>query len=282
MKFIAYIQLLRVSQWLKNLMLLFPPFLGGIFQPSLIRKGIVPFVSFCAASSATYILNDICDARNDASHETKKRRPIPSGAVSRSKAAALCIVLAAAGILLSLRGGAHFFAFVLVYLGISVLYSVKLKEYPIIDIFCIAAGFLLRLQAGGEAFGVPVSEWLFLTVFLLAIFLSTGKRLNEKQTLGSEAGNHRKSLVRYPDGFLDGVMYMTGGAVLVTYTIYVIDHHVLLYTVPICVFGLLRYIFRVKSGYGGDPTDSLLKDGPLFVVGFLWTVMVGWGIYGRW
>lgn len=282
MKIVAYFKLLRPIQWLKNLMLLFPPFLGGtILQPGLLHKGVLPVVSFCAASSSTYILNDICDAKNDANHETKKRRPIPSGVVSRSGATVLGILLAAGSIALSLRVSTLFAVFVLAYLGISSLYSIKLKEYPVIDIFCISTGFLLRLQAGGAAFHIDISAWLFLNVFLLAIFLSTGKRLCEKQILGSEAGNHRKSLLHYPDGFLDGVMYMTGGAVLVTYTIYVIDHHVLIYSVPLCVFGLLRYIFRVKSGYGGDPTDSLLRDGPLFAVGFLWAVMVGWGIYGR-
>ncbi|MDD2337050.1 MAG: decaprenyl-phosphate phosphoribosyltransferase, partial [Geobacteraceae bacterium] len=130
------------------------------------------------------------------------------------------------------------------------------------------------------AFGVEISAWRFLSVFLRAIFLSTGKRLYEKNALGESAGHHRKSLESYPPGFLDGTMYMTGGAVLVTYTLYVIEHHVLIYTVPLCCFGLLRYIMRVKSGLGGDPTESLIRDVPLFVVGLLWTLMVGWGIYG--
>jgi decaprenyl-phosphate phosphoribosyltransferase len=118
-----------------------------------------------------------------------------------------------------------------------------------------------------------------LSVFLLAIFLSTGKRLYEKNALGENAANHRKALESYPPGFLDGTMYMTGGAVLVTYTLYVIEHQVLIYTVPLCCFGLLRYILRVKSGLGGDPTESLVRDVPLLVVGVLWVLMVGWGIY---
>lgn len=277
----SYLALLRPTQWLKNLMLLFPPFLGGaILQDGMIGKGVIPIFSFCLASSSVYIFNDILDSANDASHPTKKGRPIPSGAISKGNAAVASLVLCVAALALSSPASSPFFLLLIVYLAISAVYSIKLKELPIVDIFCISAGFLIRLQAGGEAFGIAISEWLFLSVFLLAIFLSTGKRLFEKQTLGKEAGNHRKSLQLYPDGFLEGVMYMTGGAVLVTYTMYVIAHHVLIYTVPLCAFGLLRYIFRVKSGYGGDPTDSLLKDGPLFTVGFLWAVMVGWGIYG--
>src|SRR6266567_7661332 len=278
MNIIAYLKLLRPTQWLKNLMLLFPPFLGGtILTNGMNQKGITPIFSFCLASSSVYIFNDVMDFANDASHPTKKGRPIPSGAISKGSAGVASLVLCAAALVLSYQVSSSFFLLLIAYLAISAVYSIKLKELPIVDIFCISAGFLLRLQAGGEAFGIAISEWLFLSVFRLAVFLSTGKRLCEKQTLGMEAGNHRKSLQRYPDGFLEGVMYMTGSAVLVTYTMYVIAHHVLIYTVPLCAFGLLRYIFRVKSGLGGDPTDSLLKDGPLFTVGFLWAVMVGWG-----
>lgn len=280
MNITPYIKLLRPRQWLKNLMLLFPPFLGGtILQAGLAAKTVVPMVAFCLASSSTYIINDILDAKNDAHHQTKRNRPIPSGAISKSAALTLAAFILITSIALGYAVSKAFLFFVLLYLSVSISYSIKLKEFPIVDLFCIAAGFLFRLEAGGEAFGVEISEWLFLSVFLLAIFLSTGKRLSEKNALGLDAGNHRKSLLHYPDSFLEGTMYITGAAVLVTYTMYVIAHHVLIYTVPLCAFGLLRYIFRVKSGYGGDPTDSLLKDGPLFTVGFLWTIMVGWGIY---
>jgi hypothetical protein len=118
-----------------------------------------------------------------------------------------------------------------------------------------------------------------LTVFLLALFLSTGKRLSESLTLGTDAGEHRASLACYPFGFLWGALYMTGAAVLVTYVMYVLHKPKLIYSVPLCLFGLLRYILRVSSGKGGDPTESLLKDWMLFVVGLLWVVMVFWSIY---
>jgi decaprenyl-phosphate phosphoribosyltransferase len=276
-----FIQLLRPTQWLKNLMLFFPPFLGGeLLKPGILSAGTVPLISFCLASSSAYALNDILDREHDRNHPVKKHRPLPSGALSVFNASVLYAGLLSGAILLAWRTSGVFLFIVLAYLLISILYSLVLKSLPLLDIFCISAGFLLRLQAGGEAFDVPISEWLFLSVFLLSIFLGTGKRLGEKNTLGEDAGNHRKSLDSYPPGFLDGVMYMTGGAVLVTYTLYVIEHNVLIYTVPLCCFGLLRYILRVTSGVGGDPTESLLKDLPLFAVGLAWVVMVGWGIYG--
>jgi decaprenyl-phosphate phosphoribosyltransferase len=278
----AYIRLLRPAQWLKNFMLFFPPFLGGLMmQPGLIQKGILPFISFCAVSSSTYIFNDILDARNDAQHPVKKFRPIPSGAIAKNSALILGFILACTGITLAFLCSTTFLLLLLIYLAIVTAYSFKFKDIPIVDIFCISAGFLLRLQAGGEVFGVQISDWLFLTVFLLAIFLSTGKRLGERTMLGKGAGSHRKSLLGYPDGFLDGIMYMTGAAVLVTYTMYVISRHTLIYTVPLCLFGLLRYVFLVKSGKSGDPTESLYKDKTLFLVGFFWAFMVGWSLYGR-
>ncbi|GFO57950.1 decaprenyl-phosphate phosphoribosyltransferase [Geomonas silvestris] len=276
----SYLSLLRPNQWLKNLMLLFPPFLGGqLLNPGVLRAGIVPIASFCLASSSTYILNDIMDRQHDALHPRKKYRPLAAGKVPLSAAFVLAAVLCAAGLWLASRVSGTFFLILVAYLAISVSYSLKLKQLPLVDLFCIASGFLLRLEAGGEAFRIVISDWLFLSVFLLAVFLATGKRLGEKQSLGEEAGGHRKSLLSYPDGFLPGAMYMTGGAVLVTYTQYVIVRHTMIYTVPLCCFGLMRFIMRVQSGQGGDPTESLLKDVPLFIVGLLWAVMVGWGLY---
>jgi 4-hydroxybenzoate polyprenyltransferase len=277
-----FVKLLRPTQWLKNLMLFFPSFLGGeILHPGLCARGILPFIAFCCASSSAYVLNDIFDRHRDKSHTTKKHRPIPSGLVSLPAAIVMQGVLLITALLLAWNVSATFTYILTAYLLITVSYSLKLKELTIVDLFCVSAGFLLRLQAGGEAFNIVISGWLFLSVFLLSLFLSTGKRLCEKNALGDKAGSHRVTLLFYPPGFLDGIMYMTGGAVLVTYTLYVIEHHVLIYTVPLCCFGLMRYILRVKSGLGGDPTESLIKDGPLFVVGVLWTIMVGWGIYGR-
>lgn len=282
MDIISYIRLLRLPQWLKNVMLFFPPVLGGvILHPGMFEKGIQPFISFCMASSSMYILNDILDRHHDMHHPVKRNRPIPSGKVPLFSAILICFIFFICALLLAARISLLFILILGAYLAISVFYTIILKSIAVIDLFCISAGFLLRLQAGGVAFGIDISDWLFLTVFLLAVFLSTGKRLSEKITLGANAGNHRKALLTYPPGFLEGTMYLTGSAVLVTYTMYVIKRPILVYTVPLCTFGLLRYILRVKSGLSGDPTESLLRDFPLLAVGILWTGLVGWSIYGR-
>ena len=280
---ISYLRLMRPVQWLKNLMLFFPPFLAGSLQQHLTLHSIIPFAAFCAAASASYIFNDIGDISNDQAHPDKKCRPLASGRIRPHSAALLCGILLMLALLGAALTSTKFLYLLGTYLFVSFAYSLFLKNYPVIDIFCIASGFLLRLLAGGEAYAVIVSEWLFLCVFLLAIFLSTGKRLAEKCLLRDEARSHREVLTAYPEGVLDGFLYMSGSAVLVAYAMYVINRHslLLLYTVPLCAFGLFRYILRVKSGKGGDPTESLTRDLPLLLIGLAWTVMMALGVYLR-
>lgn len=276
----SYIKLIRPHQWLKNLMLLFPPFLGGgILHAGVPGKAMVSVAAFCLASSSSYIINDILDAERDALHPTKKHRPVASGKISRRHAFVGAACLLAGGLVLALTVSPGFTTILVAYLVVSFSYSMLLKDLALVDLFCISAGFLLRLQAGGIVFGTIISDWLFLSVFLLSLFLSTGKRLWEKSTLGNSAGSHRKSLITYPDGFLDGTLYMTGASALLTYTMYSLPRYPLVYTVPLCTFGLLRYIFRVKSGLSGDPTESLLRDLPLAITGLIWVFLVGWSIY---
>lgn len=277
---IPYLTVLRPTQWLKNLILFFPPLLAGHLQkPSLITEGVLPFCSFCLVSSAGYIVNDLLDRKRDQHHPHKKKRPLASGAVGVGVAVLYVAVLLLAGLLLALSAAPPFVLFLVLYAVVSLLYSLVLKNIPVLDLFGVSAGFLIRLEAGGALFCVPISPWLFVTVLLLSLFLSAGKRLSESNSLGDGAGEHRTSLARYPSGFLAGSLYMTGGAVLVTYAMYALHKPRLFYTVPLCLFGLLRYMLRVSSGKSGDPTESLLKDRLLFVVGLLWVVMVYWSIY---
>ncbi|QWV95061.1 decaprenyl-phosphate phosphoribosyltransferase [Geomonas oryzisoli] len=276
----GYLKLMRPHQWLKNLMIFFPALLSGvIIQPGVAQRGVLPMLAFCLGSSATYVINDLLDAPKDRNHPRKSRRPIASGTVGTRPALFLALLLAVCSIGTALLVPGIFPLLLVSYLAISACYSLKLKDVAIVDIFCIAAGFVLRLEAGGDALGVAISEWLFLSVFLLSVFLSTGKRLCEQRGLGEGAGSHRKSLEGYPPGFLDIAMAMTGAAVLVTYTMYSLSKPHLIYTVPLCTFGLFRYALRVKAGGGGDPTDALLKDFPLFATGLLWLIMVASGIY---
>lgn len=276
----AIVEILRPRQWLKNLMVFFPPFLSGaIMNPTVLVTGIIPFAAFCSASSATYVLNDILDCDSDAMHPVKRSRPLPAREITRSTALALATALLAVALVMAWMVSSTFLCYLLLYLGLSTAYSLRLKHVPIFDVFCIASGFVLRLYGGGAAFNVLISQWLFLTVFLLAIFLSIGKRYSEQQSLGELAGDHRRPLDEYPAGFLDAAMNLSGAAVLVTYSLYVISRPFLVYTVPLCLFGLFRYLMMVKAGGQGDPTEALTKDMPLLLIGTAWAVMVGLSVY---
>ena len=280
MNILSMIKVIRPKQWIKNLMVFFPPFFGGVLvSPDIVSKGFVPFLAFCCASSTAYIFNDLRDRNHDALHPRKKMRPIAAGDITIGTAKIQLFILLTAALLLGWSVSPLFLLFVVIYLAISFAYSVALKNLPIFDVFCISFGFVLRLYGGGEAFGVFVSDWLFLSVFLLAVFLSVGKRYSEQRLLGDSAGEHRSTLGLYPEGFLESAMYLTGSAVLVTYAMYAIAIPLMVYTVPLCVFGLLRYLMHIKAGGEGDPAETLLKDPTLFVVGILWVVMVGVSVY---
>ncbi len=280
MNILSMIKIIRPKQWIKNLMVFFPPFFGGILvSPDMVSKGFIPFLAFCCASSTSYIFNDLRDRKHDALHPRKKMRPIAAGDITIGTARIQLFILLTAALLLGWSVSPLFLLFVVIYLAISFAYSVALKNLPIFDVFCISFGFVLRLYGGGEAFGVFISDWLFLSVFLLAVFLSVGKRYSEQRLLGDSAGEHRSTLGVYPEGFLESAMYLTGSAVLVTYAMYAIAIPLMVYTVPLCVFGLLRYLMHIKAGGEGDPAETLLKDPTLFVVGILWVVMVGFSVY---
>lgn len=269
-------QLLRPKQWLKNLTLLFPPLFGGEFFDGQVLYGlIVPIVVFCLASSANYAFNDVLDADKDAQHPAKRSRPIPAGKIGKPVALLLSgflFILAFGGaIAVSWRFTAILIAYILLMGG----YSLWFKHIVLFDIFVISAGFLLRLEAGGMVANVAISSWLFLSVFFLAVFLSTGKRFSEKLLLSDEsASSHRKTLALYPDTYLEGLMLMTGTAAMLTYALYTVGHGHLLYTVPLCCLGLFRYLFWIKTGHSGDPTEALLQDSFLTGISIIWLLAV--------
>lgn len=280
MNLMKLLRLMRPHQWLKNLMIFFPPLLSGLSWSSVALKGVAtPFLAFSFASSAAYVINDLIDCKKDKLHPVKCRRPLPSGEIGQGAAIALALVLLVVSVLLANNISTRFLFFLLSYFSVAFIYSLWLKNWPLLDIFCISFGFVFRLYAGGEAFKVDISDWLFLSVFMLAVFLSIGKRYSELQSLGDYAIEHRPVLRSYPEGFLEGSLYMSGAAVIVVYAIYAISRPLLVYTVPFCMFGLLRFILRVKSGKSGDPTEALVKDVPLCAVSAAWLILVIWCIY---
>lgn len=271
-----YITLLRPRHWLKSLFLFAAPFFGGrLFSEGTLLKAVPVFMAFSLSASAAYIFNDIRDCENDRLHPDKEERPLPSGRISKRNAFIFALSLAAVSMFLSYKIAPAFFYYVLSYLFIQASYSVKLKNIPVVDIFCIASGFIIRVLAGGAAFNVEVSQWLLLTMFMISLVLATGKRFGEINRLDDKAVNHRKSLSYYSSATLNEILLISSSASLIAYSLYTVEQfHRLVYTVPIVTFGLFRYIMLAKQGMG-DPTDAMTKDRWLALTVAVWLLLVG-------
>ncbi len=268
---ISVIKLLRPQHWLKNILLFFPPFFAGIlFNPSTTQVFFHSFLSFSLAASCGYIINDIVDKEADQCHSIKKNRAIATGAISITFAIIVASLLYIFALLVASAVSRRFEWYIIVYLFVSLSYTFYLKDHILYDIFLVSLGFLIRVLAGGEAFRVTVTNWLFLTVFSVSLMLATGKRLGELISLGDGSQKHRLSLVNYSTSFLEGILWFSAALSLITYALYSLEHSKgMFYTVPLAAFGLLRYIYVVKQGKG-DPTEVLLADRHIMVTGILW------------
>ncbi|NMM11407.1 MAG: decaprenyl-phosphate phosphoribosyltransferase [Polaromonas sp.] len=271
---IRLIQLMRPHQWLKNAFV----FAGLVFSQSLhdgplVLRVFYTFAAFCCFSSMVYILNDWYDRDSDALHPTKRNRPLASGAVSAPAALILAGLLLVAGVLLA-ANNAILLGLLGAYALINVAYSWRLKQVPVVDVSIIAAGFMLRLLAGTLAVGIPPSRWLLLTGIFLTLFLGFCKR--KAESFQDEA-SQRAVLAHYPAALLDTFIAVTMTATLTTYSLFATTPEAqlqhgerLLYTVPVVIFGMLRYTYQVHSGRGEDVARDLVRDPWILAAGALW------------
>jgi decaprenyl-phosphate phosphoribosyltransferase len=273
----AVIRLIRPHQWLKNGFV----FAGLLFSQGwsdaqLVQRVLLAFAAFCCLSSAAYIVNDWRDRDSDALHPEKKHRPLASGTVGVGFALALAAALATAGVGLA-AANPILLSLLLVYAGLNLAYSWRLKRVPVVDVAIIASGFMLRLLAGTVAVGVPPSRWLLLTGIFLALFLGFSKRRAESF---QNESSQRTVLTHYPPALLDAFMVVTMTATLITYSLFATSPEAhaqhgerLVYTVPIVIFGILRYALQVHKRRGEDVARDLLRDPWIVVAGVLWLAL---------
>lgn len=277
------IYILRPDHWIKNLLVLAPPFFGGVLftNSGMFLKMFLAFIAFSLASSTAYIVNDISDIKSDRLHPKKKLRPLTSGRISVTTASVLAIVTLALSLSASFKIGTYFLILTISYLALSLSYSFYLQKIEIIDVFCIAIGFVLRIEAGGVASAIEVSNWLLLTTFLLSLLLAFGKRRHELIMHNESENSFREVLSRYNTKFLDTTLSIFATTAIVTYAIYTVDieSRKLLFTVPFAIYGVLRYMYLVQTDTRGDPTESLLKDRPLFLCVLTWFLITAAVIY---
>lgn len=279
----------RPQQWLKNFFVFAPLiFSQNVLHWSLVLRSLLAFVAFCLISGAVYIFNDIRDLEEDKQHPLKSQRPLASGRLKISQAVAAGLILAAASFVLAVSLNLNFLATVLVYFVLQVAYSLRLKHVVILDVFIIAAGFLLRVVAGGFAVGVELSPWLLICTLLLALFLAMSKRRHELVLMQGNASAHRPILKEYSPHLLDQMISVVTASIVVAYCLYTISEDTvakfdttnLIFTVPFVIYGIFRYLYLVhQKAEGGTPEVLILKDKPLLVDLFLWILTAGLILY---
>ena len=275
----ALIALMRPRQWVKNGFVLAPlMFTGAFLQREPLLSALFAVLVFCVASSASYVLNDLHDIERDRRHPTKSRtRPLAAGTVSVRAAWMLLITLYAA-LAAAAFVAPKVLAVIAAYLLLNVAYTRFLKHQPVIDIFTIAIGFVLRVLAGATALMVPVSGWMFITTLCLALYLAAMKRRQEMRHSGIES---REVLEMYSQSLINRYAEMSATGALVFYSMFVMSAKPqLVITVPLVLFGLFRYWYVVEElEVGESPTDALLEDWPLLLTVLAWVAACCWALW---
>jgi 4-hydroxybenzoate polyprenyltransferase len=282
---------MRPQQWTKNVLLL--PAL--VFSENLLRwqetsRVALAVAIFCLLSSGVYLLNDLLDLENDRAHPTKRHRPLASGALPVGIGIAACAALSLGSLAAACLLSGAFGRVATIYFFLQVAYSVRLKHVVILDVFCVAAGFVLRTIAGGEVIGVEISTWLLLCATLLSLFLVLGKRRHEIVLLEDGATAHRKILGEYGLDLLDQMISIVTAATVMSYALYTISPETtakfqttnLKFTIPFALYGIFRYLYLIhQRRLGGSPEKALLNDPASLVNLFLYGVAVVVILYAR-
>lgn len=270
------IKLVRPKQWIKNSFVFAPLIFAGEFlHPDSVYSTLLAAFLFCIAASAVYIVNDLKDIEKDRIHpEKSKKRPLASGQVSPQSAIILLILLYI--VLISFWAVVPSVIYVIfIYLALNWAYTFKLKHEPVIEIFIVAFGFVLRVYAGAMALTVPVSHWMFITTLSISLYLASIKRRQELSQSGSQS---RGVLAYYSVTLIDRFAEMSAVTAVVFYSLYVMEvQPKLVVTVPLVIFGLFRYWYIVETLKGGEsPTDVIIQDKQILLTVLLWVGCCIW------
>ena len=272
----ALLSLIRPRQWVKNVFVLAPLlFTGQFVYAQSVLSILVATILFCLVSSAIYIINDWRDVERDRLHPTKcHKRPLAAGTVTLTQAGQLLAAITGLLLILMPFCAAMYpkvVVVVAIYFLLNLAYCFCLKNIPVIDIFIIASGFVLRMIAGAMALTVHVSSWMFVTTLCLALYLATVKRRQELLNNGTEA---RESLRGYTAPLLERYAQMGATGALVFYGLFTLSSHPeLIITIPLVIFGMFRYWWIVEQGGGESPTDALLSDWALLATCVAWALL---------
>ena len=277
---------MRPKQWTKNLLVIAAPLAAGdLGEPGVLGPTVLAFVSFCAVSSATYLVNDCADVEADRLHPRKRLRPIAAGQIPVRAALVIAAVLVLVSLGIAAATGWELVVLVVAYVAVMLGYSLWLKHEPVIDLALVSAGFLMRAVAGGLAAALPISDWFLLVAGFGSLFMVAGKRYSELHTLGSEAGT-RRSLVRYTASYLRFVWSIAAAVTITAYALWAFENAapsgVPWHTISILPFvvGLLRYAVDIDAGDAAEPEDIVWGDRLLQGIGVVWVLVLTLGVLG--
>ena len=280
----------RPRQWAKNVLVFAAPGAAHVLGHAgdLLTTTVV-FVVFCMVSSGTYYWNDILDIDLDRLHPTKRFRPVAAGTIGLGVARIVGTALILGGVAVALAVRWQVAAVAGGYVVLTLSYSTIWKHVAVIDLVAVAAGFVLRAIAGAVGVDVPMSTWFLLCTSFGSLFIVTGKRYAELRERGEEAAQSRATLEAYSSGYLRIVLSVSVAATLVAYCIWAFDaaevnqtrwHFYELSIIPM-LCALLRYTLILEQGQGSAPEDIFAADRTLQVLGLLWIVVFGLGVYVR-
>ncbi len=287
-----FVKLARPGHWIKNVVVLLPILFG--MRTSYADSWVKIFWAagaFCLVSSFGYIINDICDRNSDRNHPRKKNRPLAAGRVSVSAAVIEAIVFLSAGLVAAYLLSALLLWVIAGYAVLGIYYTFVLKHHALVDVICIAMGFVLRAVAGAVAIGVVISPWLFICMFTICLFMGFCKRYSEVVTIGdvSEAEGHRATLIAYTPELLTHLITLSAGIAVVGFLLYGLSERTIeqfgtnyfIYTLPIVVYAVFRFAMLSMKGRYVDPTDLILHDSVFQMTVLLWVasavVIIRWG-----
>jgi decaprenyl-phosphate phosphoribosyltransferase len=269
---------MRPRQWVKNVLVLAPVFPAGsqVGLDTLTGVGVA-FVLFCVVSSSIYLINDAKDVEVDRAHPRKRFRPIAAGELSARTAVVLAIVLAVVALGFGTFWQPMLGVVLAVYFAIQLAYCFGLKHEPVLELACVASGFLLRMLAGGTAGDIPLSGWFLLTTAFGSLFMAAGKRYGEARRGELTGEAVRRVVQKYSTTYLRFVWTLAATVVVTTYALWAIEvlvaqsgTNLATLTIVPFILAVLRYAVDVDAGNAEEPEEIALHDRVLLALAATW------------
>ena len=277
-----YIELIRVNNWVKNLFILLPLFFSGeLFDSIKFLKIFYSIIGFSLVTSFVYIINDIFDMEFDKIHSEKKYRPIPAGKISITQSLIIGAFSLSLGLIVLWTISFNSFLLTIVYILLNILYSVILKQLPIVDFIIVALGFVIRILIGGDIGNIALTQWMIVMVFLLSLFIAVTKRRDDVYEYELKKKINRKVVLKYTVEYMDKIITIISSTLLVSYLLFITSESVISrypskYLIVSFLFVLIA-VFRYNQityveNKSGSPVKIFFNDRFLQITLLLWVL----------